>query len=138
MGAKFSVYRMPLIDRAWKVNINVKQRHWFEWPWFNWGWIFKDYLALEPKILEHRTSLIFWQKIMKIPDLAILEIILDKWGDQETFQSWSWKWNCLGWRSKVFFYFDLELLEWWLKVIFYFDNLELLMSIKGPPLLRSG
>jgi len=29
MGAKSSVYRMPLIDRASKVNVNVKQRHWF-------------------------------------------------------------------------------------------------------------
>ena len=47
-------------------------------------------------------------------------------------------WFGMGWRSKVFFYFDLELLEWWSKVIFYFDNLELLMSIKGPHLLRSG
>jgi len=29
MGAKSSVYRMPYIDRAWKANVNVKQRHWF-------------------------------------------------------------------------------------------------------------
>ena len=43
MGAKSSVYRIPLIDRACKVNVNVKQRHWFYQPWFNRGWLFKDY-----------------------------------------------------------------------------------------------
>ena len=32
MGAKLSTYRMPLIDRDWKVNVNVKQRHWFKQP----------------------------------------------------------------------------------------------------------
>ena len=30
------------------------------------------------------------------------------------------------------------ILRWWSKVLFYFDNLELLMSIKSPPLLQSG
>jgi len=29
MGAKSSVYRMSLIYRAWKANVNVKQRYWF-------------------------------------------------------------------------------------------------------------
>ena len=43
MGTKSSVYRIPLIDRACKVNVNVKQRHWFYQPWFNRGWLFKDY-----------------------------------------------------------------------------------------------
>ena len=65
MGAKSSVYRIPLIDGAWKTNVNVKQRHWFWQPWFNWGWIFKDYLALEPKTLEHRTSVLPLTKIEK-------------------------------------------------------------------------
>ena len=66
MGAKSSVYRMPLIDRTCKANANVKQRHRFYQPWFNWGWFFKDYLALEPKTLEHRISAwLFWKmKIM--------------------------------------------------------------------------
>ena len=62
MGAKSSVYKMPLIDRACKANVNVKQRHWFEQSWFNWGWFFKDYLALKSKTLEHGTSaLLFWK-----------------------------------------------------------------------------
>ena len=34
----------------------LKQRHRFYQPLFNWGWFFKDYLALEPKTLDHRTS----------------------------------------------------------------------------------
>jgi len=62
MGAKSSVYRMPLIDRVWKVNVNVKQRYWFKRLWFNWGWIFKYYLALEPKIWEHRTNALPFEK----------------------------------------------------------------------------
>ena len=57
MGAKSSVYKMPLIDRALKANVNVKQRH-----WFNWGWIFKDFPAFEPKTLEHRTSALPFDK----------------------------------------------------------------------------
>ena len=44
----------------------LKQRHRFYQPLFNWGWFFKDYLALEPKTLEHRISAsLFWKmKIM--------------------------------------------------------------------------
>ena len=62
MGAKLSVYRMPLIDRACKANVNVKQRHWFWQPWFNRGWLFKDFLTLEPRTMGHRTSvLLFWK-----------------------------------------------------------------------------
>ena len=110
MGAKLRVYRMPLIDRAWKANVNVKRIHWFWRPWFNWGWIFKDYLALEPKTLEHRTSLIFWQK-MKIPDLA---------------GSW-WLWTCflaIG-VNKGLFNPNLE-------------NGVIWDEFKGPLVLRSG
>ena len=77
MGAKSSVYRMPLINRACKANVNVKQRHWFQQPWFNRYWLFKDFLALEPKTLGHRTSvLLFYLK--KKWKLWILEL-LDNW-----------------------------------------------------------
>ena len=77
MGAKSSVYRMPLINRACKVNVNVKQRHWFQQSWFNRYWLFKDFLALEPKTLGHRTSvLLFYLK--KKWKLWILEL-LDNW-----------------------------------------------------------
>ena len=45
----------PWLNHGYKIeclqNVNVKQRH-----WFNWSWIFNDYLALEPKTLEHRSN----------------------------------------------------------------------------------
>ena len=80
MGTKSSVYKMPFIDRAWKANVNVKQRHWFWWPRFNWGWIFKDYPAIEPKILEHRTSALPFDKSENCEYLTYL-IVDGFWND---------------------------------------------------------
>ena len=80
MGAKLIVYRMSFIDKAWKANVNVKQRHWFYQPWFNWGWIFEDHLTLEPKIMERRTSALPFGKNENYEYLTYL-IVDEFWND---------------------------------------------------------
>ena len=92
-GAKLSVYKMPLIDWAWKVNVNVKQRH-----WFNWGWIFKDYLALESETLEHRTSALSIGKKWKyLTELVVDDSGNDSWqlGWPRDFSILILIWSCL-------------------------------------------
>ena len=84
-----------------------------------------------------------------------LEMIPSNWGGQETFLSWSWKWSCLGWRSKGYpllwswFGFGMMIKGIFSSSIiwnwnddqgdlFYLDNQALKWWSKGSPLPQSG